>query len=109
MSERFSPAPSVAALGEAIRRRRLALGLEQDETARIAGVVPAELDRIERGLEPIRLEWLVPLSFALDISLNALMPSPPPEAADFNRLCRQSDALLGIYRVIRESVEKRRC
>ena len=56
-------------LGEAIRERRLALGLSQEEVATKADVHRTYLSDIERGTRNITIRMLVQIANALQVNL----------------------------------------
>ena len=45
-------------IGTVLREARLQTGTEQQELARVLGVSPFTLNRVERGHQPFRDEWL---------------------------------------------------
>lgn len=60
----------VAALGAALRARRKALQLTQNETADLADVSTRVLSDLENGRETVRLDILTAVASALGMSLS---------------------------------------
>ncbi len=56
-------------LGAALRRRRKALGLSQDETARLSGCGRLFISEVERGKKSVRLDKLIELLRTLGLQL----------------------------------------
>ena len=71
-------------LHEAIRSRRLALGLSQAEAARRSGIQQRQVSTFERGAD-VTLSTLLKLAKALDV---ALLPVPRGDAAKVESLLR---------------------
>jgi transcriptional regulator with XRE-family HTH domain len=69
----------LANLGECIRKRRLALGLSQEDAAAKAGVHRTYLSDIERGTRNITVGMLSQVAQALDITLAYLTKSAEPD------------------------------
>jgi DNA-binding XRE family transcriptional regulator len=61
-----------AALGDAIRAARVAVGLTQEQLAEAAGLHEKSLSRLERGGENLTLATLVAVADALEISVQML-------------------------------------
>lgn len=61
-----------AALGAALKRRRRALGLTQEDVADHLGIVPRHYQKIESGKANITLRTLVRLSDALKLPVRDL-------------------------------------
>ncbi len=61
------------ALGRAIRRHRVALGLSQKALAAISGVHPVTLSRLESGNLNVSLETIHRLSAAMKIKTSELL------------------------------------
>lgn len=72
-------------LGQRIRERREALGINIEELGRRSGVSPSYISRVERGERVnVGLETVQKLAYALDTSMSYLVgetddPSPPPQ------------------------------
>lgn len=62
----------IAALGRAVRRRRLKLGLSQRQAAAQWGLERTFLSRLERGLGNPNLQQLMTLAQGLEVSLTEL-------------------------------------
>lgn len=60
------------ALGEVVRKRRLALGLSQEELAGRAGVHRTYLSDIERGARNITVTVLARIADALEVKVSRL-------------------------------------
>lgn len=60
-------------LGQAIRRRRLALGLSQEKLAERAGLHWTYVGGIERGERNVSLENIVKLARALETEVSQLL------------------------------------
>ncbi len=77
----------VRELGISLARRRLELGLSQEELAHAAGITRSHYQQLEKGhSRPGRsanpsLRTLVSLSQVLGIPVSALLPSEQPETA----------------------------
>ncbi|MEX2242968.1 MAG: helix-turn-helix domain-containing protein [Fimbriimonadaceae bacterium] len=56
-------------LGAALRRRRKALGMSQDETARLSGCGRLFISEVERGKRSVRLDKLIELLRTLGLQL----------------------------------------
>ena len=61
-----------AALGAAIRARRLELGLHQDALAERSGIDRAVISRVERGERACRFTEFVVIAWALNMGANEL-------------------------------------
>ena len=61
-------------LGKAVRTRRNALGITQEELAHRAGIHPTYLGDVERGERNIALINILKLAKALGVKAGALMP-----------------------------------
>jgi transcriptional regulator with XRE-family HTH domain len=59
-------------LGDAIRKRRLALGLSQENLATLIGCHRNYVGNVERGEQNITVDMLVRFSRALNCTVNAL-------------------------------------
>jgi transcriptional regulator with XRE-family HTH domain len=64
--------PALVALGEALRRIRLAKSISQERLALIAAVDRSYVGRVERGDNNVALLTLVRLAAALDMSVAGL-------------------------------------
>lgn len=64
-------------IGDRIRKRRLALGIDQDQLADMVGVRPETVGRWERGRNAVTTDYLVDLARVLDLSLDELMGLRP--------------------------------
>ncbi|WP_144162842.1 helix-turn-helix domain-containing protein [Paraburkholderia sp. BCC1885] len=73
ISTRQSKAPSLIALGEAIRRHREAKELSQEQLALLADVDRSYVGRVERGTNNAATLTLKRLANALDITLAELI------------------------------------
>ncbi|WP_394002616.1 helix-turn-helix domain-containing protein [Luteimonas sp. WGS1318] len=60
-------------LGSAIRRRRLLLGLSQEEFSEVAGMHRTQFAAIEQGRKDCRLSTIVRVSAALQVEVSKLM------------------------------------
>lgn len=69
----LTPDPGDAALGAAIRRRREAVELRQQEVAGQAGMLNTVLSRIERGARPCRATELRDIAAVLGTTADALL------------------------------------
>jgi transcriptional regulator with XRE-family HTH domain len=76
-------------LHEAIRARRLALGLSQIEAARRSGIQQRQVSTFERGGD-VTLSTLLKLAQALDVKL---MPVPREETAKVESLLKAKRGL----------------
>jgi transcriptional regulator with XRE-family HTH domain len=65
--------PALTALGAAIRKRRLELGLSQEQLAERAGLDRSYVGQVERGDNSIALLSLVSTANALGVTLEWLM------------------------------------
>lgn len=65
--------PALVALGEAIRRVRLSMGISQEKLALLAEVDRSYVGRVERGDNNVAVLTLARLAQALDISIAKLM------------------------------------
>lgn len=71
------PIIDTAELGRRIARRRLNLGLEQDEVAAESGLSRPYISRLERGIVPSpKLQDLAQVARALDLPLSLLVDPP---------------------------------
>ena len=66
-----------AAVGRAIRLRRIELGMDQRALAERMGTTQARVSKIERGVQDLRLTTLGRLEEALGIQLLATVEIPP--------------------------------
>ncbi len=71
--------PSVIdrAIGERIRRRRVELGLTQEQLARRVGISYQQIQKYERGANRISASRLFELAVWLDVTPGYLYPAPP--------------------------------
>ena len=67
---------NVLELGSALRARRQALNLTQNETADLADVSTRVLSDLENGRETVRLDILTAVATALGMSLNLEVSHP---------------------------------
>lgn len=72
-------------LGQNLQRARLARGLSQERVAHLAGIAGFTYQKFEKGeskpgtpMNP-RLTTLIALSQVLEVSLDELLPSDPPD------------------------------
>lgn len=70
------PAGLKAAVGRAVRLRRVELGMDQRELAERLGTTQARVSKIERGTQDLRLSTLGRLEAALGIRLLASVEVP---------------------------------
>lgn len=61
-----------------LRVARTQKGLTQEGLAVAAGTTQAQVSLWETGRAPIRVEWMLPLSRALDVPVEELFPLPEP-------------------------------
>jgi transcriptional regulator with XRE-family HTH domain len=54
--------------GERVRRRRMALGMNQQQLARVTGIPYPTLSRVEHGEQSLHYERVVVLADALEVS-----------------------------------------
>lgn len=66
--------PSIAAIGHAVRARRLAMGLSQEEMADRVGVHRTYYSSVERGAYNITVTVLFRLAVGLDCEPGDLLP-----------------------------------
>lgn len=60
-------------IGEVLRTRRVRLGLSQTDVAKIVGVAPNQISRVESGGRPnLYFETVARIAFALEIPLDDL-------------------------------------
>lgn len=71
-SPRHAQAPELVAFGNAVRERRLALGLSQEALAHAAGIDRSYMSSVERGGQNVGLVLAVQIARALDIKLAEL-------------------------------------
>jgi transcriptional regulator with XRE-family HTH domain len=69
-----------ARFGQLVESARKRKGLTQAELARVVGVQPPQISRIESGSKGVSTETLVAIAEALDIDLNLLKSDPLGEA-----------------------------
>lgn len=67
---------SVVELGAALRARRRALNLTQNETADLADISTRVLSDLENGRETVRLDILTAVATALGMSLSLQLAHP---------------------------------
>lgn len=65
--------PEAVKLGEAIRRRRLAIKVSQDEFADMAGMHRSYIGFVERGMQNLTLDTMTRIAAALKVSLAVLV------------------------------------
>jgi transcriptional regulator with XRE-family HTH domain len=73
------------ALGEVVRTHRERAGLTQGELARRVGMTRTSITNIESGRQKVQLHTLYDIAHAVDVSPQALLPSPEavtPEAIE---------------------------
>lgn len=63
----------LAAIGAAVRARRLAFGVSQEALAHTTGIDRSHMGRIERGERNLSLLNLIKIAAALDIAPSALL------------------------------------
>lgn len=73
MGQRGVPDPLLIALGQAVRQRRTALGLSQEELAHRAGLHRTYIGSLERGERNVAFLNLIRLADALECPLEALL------------------------------------
>ena len=82
-------------IGQAVRERRLALGLSQTELAARAGMTQPALSRLEAGGVVPTIPLLERISMALDadliVEIAPTLPEPSPEHARFASHTRSAD------------------
>ncbi|HVW52745.1 MAG TPA: helix-turn-helix transcriptional regulator [Trinickia sp.] len=69
-------------MGETIAARRLALGLTQEQLARMIDVGQEFISRIERKATPPKLETLLKICYALNCSVDDLLQQGTPAQTD---------------------------
>ena len=65
--------PEAVKLGEAIRRRRQAIKVSQDEFADMAGMHRSYIGFVERGMQNLTLDTMTRIAAALKVSLAVLV------------------------------------
>lgn len=80
MTKRHDPHDEpLARVGETIAARRLALGLTQEQLARMIDVGQEFISRIERKATPPKLETLLKICYALNCSVDDLLQRGTPD------------------------------
>ena len=74
-SARYAFDPSLVALGEAIRRERLARGISQEELAHLAGIDRSHMGSIERAKQNPTFISLVRIAGAMKMTVADLVAS----------------------------------
>lgn len=78
----MSPPCIARAFGERLRRERIEAGLTQQQVAERAEMDPAEISRYEKGVRSPRLNTVVRLADALEISPSILVQTDESEALE---------------------------
>lgn len=99
-------------LGKNIRKARKAAGLTQEELAQAAGIAKISVGQYERGQREPRLEQLLKISKALNVSIYALIlpddpgdptaslyVEPPQQIAELLELMNEAGQLEALKRV----------
>ena len=107
----MSPA-DFSTLGERIKQRRRELELSQEALAERASLSPPHISRIECGQKVPRLESLVSIAEALEISPDELIydvPVPRAELKDLLADCSESDkrVILKTAQALKTALKKR--
>lgn len=86
------------AFGDHLKAVREKAGLSQNELAVKAGVGRTTIANMESGTQTATIVQLVQLAAAVDLEPRELLPVPPltrPDDAEFKRMMRQREAILG--------------
>ena len=74
VSKKAKPySPEAVKLGEAIRRRRRAIKVSQDEFADMAGMHRSYIGFVERGMQNLTLDTMTRIAAALKVSVAVLV------------------------------------
>lgn len=101
-----------AAMGAAIRGRRLMHGWSQEELGGRSGLHPSYIGQIERGTKKISLETLRKISLALKAKISDLLSEPPVKYTPSSwegKIAgilrdRPAEQQKRVYRIIRETL-----
>ena len=84
------------AVGERIRKKRVQLGMSQDELAEKIDRAPKYCSDIERGICGMSIETMISLSYNLDISLDYIIFGSLTE----DEIARQNDDQLALLHIL---------
>lgn len=92
------------AVGERIRKKRVQLGMSQDELAEKIDRAPKYCSDIERGICGMSIETMISLSHNLDISLDYIIFG----AMTDEEIARQNDDQLALLHILSKCNERQR-
>lgn len=92
------------AVGERIRKKRVQLGMSQDELAEKIDRAPKYCSDIERGICGMSIETMISLSHSLDISLDYIIFGTMTE----EEIARQNDDQLALLHILSKCSDRQR-
>ncbi len=92
------------AVGERIRKKRVQLGMSQDELAEKIDRAPKYCSDIERGICGMSIETMISLSYNLDISLDYIIFGSLTE----DEIARQNDDQLALLHILSKCNDRQR-